>query len=707
MTPFDRDAVPVVHRAHDRWLLWGYDAQGKKPASSVARPGVGVNPNDPQHWRTFEEACAAVDRDVIQGIGFALGLNGDGTCFSGIDLDDVRDPSTGAIEAWARDVISRFQSYTEVSPSGTGIKIFITGQLAVERPKQGKVYKVEVYDRNRYFTVTGQHLPGTPTTVEDRTKQLRQLYDLVYGTDLRKKLAVFVGAEQDGDKLYIPCPWQSEHTTPNGPKDAVVFFDPAGQPKGFKCLHAHCANRHLKDVLAYFHCDTRDVEGDRRLKLTRASDIQPAALDWLWASRLPLGKFALLAGREGIGKTTFAYTLIAAITRGALDGECKGTPRTVFVSATEDSWDVTIVPRLMAAGADLTRVFHVEVETPNGVTELILPKDIEAVEEAIRQEEAALFFLDPLMSRLHRKLDTHKDADVRVALEPLGQLAHRTNATVLGVIHVNKGGTKDPLNAVMGSRAFTATARCVLFVAEDPEDEGSRIVAVPKLNDGDTNLPSLTFTVESVHVATTDRGREITAGKLVWTGETDRSIRDVMAEASGGRTSTVVDDAAEWLRSFLERQGGVVESQAAKVAGAAVGHSESTLKRAAKKLDLRIETTKTFPRRTYWMFEGRTLSLCHLSESGDVQEPTGRETKVDVGQPAPKRRKGKPDDAVRTYLQDNGRAPASEVGHAVGVTEEKAREVLTRLVKDGKARVQDMDGVRFNNWVYEWVAGPI
>ena len=179
-----------------------------------------------------------------------------------------------------------------------------------------------------------------------------------------------------------------------------------------------------------------------------------------------------------------------------------------------------------------------------------------------------------------------------------------------------------------------------------------------------------------------------------------------MAEASGSRTSTVVDDAAEWLRSFLERQGGVVESQAAKAAGAAVGHGESALKRAAKKLNLRIETTKTFPRRTYWMFEGRTLDLCRLSESGGVEEPLGRETKVDVGQPAARKRKSKPDDAVRTYLQDNGRASASEVGHAVGVSEDNARDGLTRLVKDGKARVSNLDE-HVSRWVYEWVAGPM
>ena len=207
MTCVNPAAIPIAHRSHGRWMGWTYDEQGKKPPSNITRPGVSVNPNDSRNWSSFEDAFAAMQRGAIQGIGFALGLNGDGTCFSGIDLDDVRNPSTGAIEPWARAVIAMFASYTEVSPSGTGVKIFITGQLAVDRPKQGKVYKVEVYDRNRYFTVTGQHLPDTPAGVEDRTAQLRQFYDLLYGSDLQKKLEGLFGFEVDGGKVYIRCPW--------------------------------------------------------------------------------------------------------------------------------------------------------------------------------------------------------------------------------------------------------------------------------------------------------------------------------------------------------------------------------------------------------------------------------------------------------------------------------------------------------------------
>ena len=132
----------------------------------------------------------------------------------------------------------------------------------------------------------------------------------------------------------------------------------------------------------------------RRLVLTPASAIRTRRVTWLWDARLALGIFALLAGREGLGKSSFAYWLAACITRGQFCGEHHGQPRAVLVSATEDSWEHTIVPRLIAAGADLTRVFRVEVATVDAtIGELILPRDNAEVEDAARRVGAALLLL--------------------------------------------------------------------------------------------------------------------------------------------------------------------------------------------------------------------------------------------------------------------------------------------------------------------------
>ena len=93
--------------------------------------------------------------------------------YTGVDLDHRRDPQTGVIAPWAQQIIAWLKSYTEVSPSGTGIKIFVHATL----PGRG-VHKhcLEMYDRGRFFTVTGWHVPGAPCTLEPRQSRIEALY---------------------------------------------------------------------------------------------------------------------------------------------------------------------------------------------------------------------------------------------------------------------------------------------------------------------------------------------------------------------------------------------------------------------------------------------------------------------------------------------------------------------------------------------------
>jgi hypothetical protein len=92
----------------------------------------------------------------------------------------------------------------------------------------------------------------------------------------------------------------------------------------------------------------------RRIILTPADDIKSRRVKWLWQDRLAVGILGLLAGREGLGKSSFGYWLAARISRGQLPGEYHNQPRAVLICAAEDSWEQTIKPRLIAAGADLS-----------------------------------------------------------------------------------------------------------------------------------------------------------------------------------------------------------------------------------------------------------------------------------------------------------------------------------------------------------------
>ena len=347
--------------------------------------------------------------------------------------------------------------------------------------------------------------------------------------------------------------------------------------------------------------------GKRRMMLTAAADIQPRRVKWAWEGRLALGTLGLLAGREGLGKSTLGLWIAARMTRGELPGEYLGEPRAVFICATEDSWEHTLVPRLIAAGADLALVFRVEVVDAKEIhLGLSLPRDLHQLETTATQNRAGMIILDPLTSRLGDDLDSHKDAEVRRALEPLVAVADRTGMSVLGLMHHNKSGSTDPLQLVMASKAFTAVARSVHSVIPDPDDDTRRRFGTPKNNLGRSDLPTLTFSIEAFAVAT-DEGTAWT-GKVVWGDDVAETIAETMARtADTAEERSATTEAATWLEQYLETEGGRASSADIKAAGRKADHGPDALKRARRKLGLIIENVG-FPSTSYWCSPPETTS---------------------------------------------------------------------------------------------------
>lgn len=333
----------------------------------------------------------------------------------------------------------------------------------------------------------------------------------------------------------------------------------------------------------------------RKLRLTPASQITPRPVHWLWDGRIAVGTLALLAGREGIGKSTLAYTLVASITKGGLEGHYSGEPHSVIIVATEDSWEFTIVPRLMAAKADLTKVYRVEPTDPDeyGIS---LPRDIEELSVVTKESGTTLILLDPLMSRVDSKLDTHKDSEVRQALEPLVKMANDSGAAVLGLIHVNKSGSTDPLSTLMGSRAFSAVARAVLYVVEDQENREIKVLGQPKNNLGRSDLPDLAYSLNQEIVGSWE-GEVITSVSLKWEGErTTGTIRTMLNTKT--HTKTKAEQAEEWLETYLTSNGKTA-SQLVKEAAKVEGFSEPTIKRVAKEMGI-VAERGGFQGQTQW-----------------------------------------------------------------------------------------------------------
>lgn len=170
----DRTKVPVIADEPDSCFGW-------QLAKSTA----------PITWRRYEAAAyIATHYDEIAGIGFVLG---DG--WSGVDLDKSRDPDSGQVNSFALDIVTELQSYTEISPSSTGLKTLIKG---VKPEGRCKTAGVEIYSGGRFFTITGRHLPGTLKTIEDRQAELMALHAHLFPVSIVSKAAVQV-ADIDWD----------------------------------------------------------------------------------------------------------------------------------------------------------------------------------------------------------------------------------------------------------------------------------------------------------------------------------------------------------------------------------------------------------------------------------------------------------------------------------------------------------------------------
>jgi len=184
--------IPALLKHSANWVAWGIrDSPPKSPFNPASllsgRPSpakAGVR----ETWDTFQNAIECVNRGLAQGIGYEF----DGSVY-GVDLDHVIDES-GTITSEAQNIVGTLDSFTEISPSGTGLHIFVLAPGADITRHRKKDFFVEIYNEGRYFTVTGNVLDGRKT-IETRTRELQGIHDKFFLSEPTKTVV----------HLPLPC----------------------------------------------------------------------------------------------------------------------------------------------------------------------------------------------------------------------------------------------------------------------------------------------------------------------------------------------------------------------------------------------------------------------------------------------------------------------------------------------------------------------
>jgi putative DNA primase/helicase len=329
-------------------------------------------------------------------------------------------------------------------------------------------------------------------------------------------------------------------------------------------------------------------ESNRSLVVNRASDIQPESIDWTWWQRIAQGKLSLLAGEPGLGKSQLAIKIAATVTQGA-EWPCdegRAKPGSVAMLCAEDGAADTIVPRLMAADADLSRVHIVSAvmgDQRQGSRSFNLQADLDLLDGFLaRDPDVRIIVVDPISSYMG-KVDSHKNTDVRAVLEAFGEMASRRRVALLGITHFSKGGGQKAINQFIGSIAFIAAARTAFAVMADPDDETRRLFMPVKNNPAPMGR-GLAFRMEQRLLP-----GDIVASSIAFDNQPVDGTADGILAANNdtGSEKSARSEAVEFLRETLAT--GPKPATEVRVDAEQSGQSWATVKRAKKQIGIIAE----------------------------------------------------------------------------------------------------------------------
>ncbi|HEY2883920.1 MAG TPA: AAA family ATPase [Rhizomicrobium sp.] len=329
------------------------------------------------------------------------------------------------------------------------------------------------------------------------------------------------------------------------------------------------------------------------VELVRGDAVDPEAIDWIWPGWLAAGKLHILGGQAGTGKTTLAIAIAATLSNGGVfpDGTRAPVGDTLIWSG-EDAFRDSILPRFIANGGVRDRIHFVNGRhDENGVLQDFDPAwDVDALLEAASSiRMLRLNIIDPVVSAVLG--DSHKNAEVRRAMQPLVRLGEDMRAAILGISHITKGTTgRDPIERITGSGAFTALPRLVWCTAKSSDLNKPRRLVRIKSNVG----PDGGGFEYELQQSLVDVERGVFGQCILWGEMLEGDARNLIAEVETPDepgNASALDAAKAWLPEILGT--GIVAVTYVQDAAREKGHAWATVQRAKRALEVASLKTGT------------------------------------------------------------------------------------------------------------------
>jgi hypothetical protein len=343
------------------------------------------------------------------------------------------------------------------------------------------------------------------------------------------------------------------------------------------------------------------------MPLRFAHTVTPERVRWLWPGYIPFGKVTVLDGDPGLGKSTVLIDLAARLSTGAeLPNGKRHAPMGTILLMGEDGAGDTIVPRLMNAGADLSKI-GIRDTYPNGQGQEIppsFPSNIDHLDQDIVDASAGLVVIDPVMSYLDAEISSNNDQQVRRALMPLAGLAEKTGAAIVLLRHLNKSSSSSALYRGGGSIGFVGVARSGLIVARDPDAPERVILASTKSNLGPPP-PSLSFRLVGC-----DNG----AARVNWEGHSTHTAESLVKAPDNDGERNAHDEAVSFLYELLTPGVPMAAREVWKQANEA-GHARNTVLRAKNTIGVEVSKVRTLDGAWIWTLPRPTEPEAEPEES--------------------------------------------------------------------------------------------